>query len=41
MIDWNYDEQDYLNGGFKSITPGRYRVRIEKAEERLLRPASR
>lgn len=33
MITWNYDEQDYLNGGFKPITPGRYRVRIEKAEE--------
>ena len=33
MITWEYNEQDYLNGGFKPITPGRYRVRIEKAEE--------
>ena len=32
-INWNYDEQDYLNGGFKPIEPGQYRVRIEKAEE--------
>ena len=33
MINWNYDHQDYLDGGFKPIKPGKYRVRIENAEE--------
>ena len=33
MLKWSYDHQDYLNGGFEPIKPGRYRVRIEKAEE--------
>ena len=33
MIQWNYDHRDYLNGGFKPIPPGQYRVRIDNAEE--------
>lgn len=33
MLDWNYDHKDYLEGGFKPIEPGKYRVRIEAADE--------
>ena len=33
MIKWNYDHQDYLNGGFEPIPPGPHRVRINNAEE--------
>lgn len=33
MLKWNYDHQDYLNGGFKPVPPGKYRVRIDNAEE--------
>ncbi len=33
MLQWEYNHKDYLDGGFKPIEPGKYRVRIEKAEE--------
>lgn len=33
--NWNYDHRDYVNGGFKPIAPGIYRVRIHKAEEQV------
>ena len=33
MLNWNYDHQDYLNGGWEPIPPGPHRVRIDKAEE--------
>ena len=33
MLNWNYNHQDYLNGGFEPIPPGPHRVRIDNAEE--------
>lgn len=33
MINWTYNPEDY--GRIKLITPGNYRVRIEKAEEQV------
>ena len=33
MLKWNYNHQDYVNGGFKPIPPGPHRVRIDNAEE--------
>ena len=33
MINWSYNPEDY--GRIKPITPGNYRVRIEKAEEQV------
>ena len=32
-IEWKYDHQDYVNGGWDPIPPGAHRVRIENAEQ--------
>lgn len=36
MIDWEFNPEDYNpNGNFQLIPPGKYRVRIEDAEEKI------
>ena len=33
MIDWKYNPENYNANGYELIPPGKYRVRIEEAEE--------
>ena len=37
MIDWKFNPENYNENGYQLIPPGKYRVRIENAEEKMSR----